>query len=35
MSMNQFYFWEPVYYRNWTETLGQVIMHNRSFVGFA
>ena len=27
-------FWEPVYYRNWTETASKVIMHPRRFMGF-
>ena len=35
ISMIRFKLWEPVYYRNWTETVGKVLMHPRRFVGFA
>ena len=33
--MIRFKFWEPVYYRNWTETAGKVCMHPGRFMGFA
>ena len=33
--MIRFKFWEPVYYRNWTETANKVLMHPRRFMGFA
>ena len=33
--MIRFKFWEPVYYRNWNETAGKVLMHPGRFVGFA
>jgi len=35
ISMIRFKFWEPVYYRNWIETAGKVLMHPGRFVGFA
>ena len=35
ISMIQLKFWEPVYYRNWTDRAGKVIMHPGMFVGFA
>ena len=35
ISMICFKFWEPVYYRNWTETAGKVLMHPGRFMGFA
>ena len=35
ISMIQFKFWEPVYYRNWTETASKVLMHTGRFMGFA
>ena len=33
--MIRFKFWEPVYYQNWTETAGKVLMHPGKFMGFA
>ena len=33
--MIRFKFWEPVYYRNWTETAGKVLIHPGRFVGLA
>ena len=35
ISMTKFKFLEPVYYRNWTETSGKVLMHPGRFMGFA
>ena len=35
ISMIRFKFWEPVYYQNWTDKSGKVIMHPGRFVGFA
>ena len=29
-----FKFWEPMYYRNWTDKSGKVLMHPRRFLGF-
>ena len=29
-----FNFWEQVYYRNWTDKTGKVLMNPRKFVGF-
>ena len=33
--MIRFNFWEPVYYQNWTDKAGKIIMHTGRFVGFA
>ena len=35
ISMIQFKFWYPVYYRNWTDKAGKVLMHPGRFIGFA
>ena len=35
ISMIRFKFWEPVYYRNWTNKAGKVLMHPGRFMGFA
>ena len=35
ISMICFKFWEPVYYRNWTETASKALMHPGRFMGFA
>ena len=35
ISMIRFKLWEPVYYRNWTETAGKVLMHPGRFMGFS
>ena len=35
ISIIRFKFWEPVYYRNWTDKPGKVLMHPGRFVGFA
>ena len=35
ISMIRFKFWETVYYRNWTNKAGKVLMHPRRCVGFA
>ena len=34
ISMIWFKFWEPVFYRNWTDKSGRVLMHPGMFVGF-
>ena len=33
--MIRFKLWEPVYYQNWNDKAGKVLMHSRIFVGFA
>ena len=35
ISMIQFKFCKPVYYRNWTQTAGKVLIYLGRFVGFA
>ena len=35
ISMIRFKFWEPLYYQNWTETAGKLLMHPGRFMGFA
>ena len=35
ISMIRFKFWEPVYYRDWTEKGGDVLMHPGRFIGFS
>ena len=35
ISMIRFKFWEPVYYQNWTDKAGKVLMHPGRFVGFS
>ena len=35
ISMIRFKFWEPVYYQNWTDKSGKVLMRPGRFVGFA
>ena len=35
ISMIQFKLWDPVYYRNWTDKAGKVLMHPGRFIGFA
>ena len=35
ISMIWFKFWEPVYYWNWTDKTGKVLMHPGRFLGFA
>ena len=35
ISMIWLKFWETVYYRNWTDKSGKVLMHPRRFVEFA
>ena len=35
ISMLRFKFWDPVYYQNWTDKVGKVLMHPGRFVGFA
>ena len=34
ISTIRFKFWEPVYFRDWTNKSGKVLMHPRRFVGF-
>ena len=33
ISMIRFKFWDPVYYQNWTNKAGEVLMHPGRFVG--
>ena len=33
--MIRFKFWDPVYYWNWTDKAGKVLMHPGRFLGFA
>ena len=35
ISMIRFKLWEPVYYQNWTDKSGKVLMRPGRFVGFA
>ena len=35
ISMICFKLWKPVYYRNWTEIDGNILMHTGRFMGFA
>ena len=35
ISIIRFKFWYPLYYRNWSDKAGKVLMHHGRFVGFA